>query len=171
MNVSLIQRPIKPKRPSKNDSPPLDKITVTKILVFNENTKKYEAIDYKNCPDAFNGDLDSFNCNELEAYYVWDIDRITYQQMMNVYRDCNFPADDFIITPQYNRDGYYEYTTIEYQIPDPDYNKKLEVFHDRFTDYERQLRQYYEDLAAYEGIKKEKRREKLEQELKSLKET
>lgn len=168
-----MNKPIKPKKPSKNNPAPTPIITVYKFLV-KDSGGKFKLIDEVTDPSVFT-DPDSGEINnELFAYwrqleysgYDHDLKRLSYSDYKLIFEQV--PSDDFEVEHQYNRDGYYDCTYISYKIADPDYQTKLDKYHNRFTEYEFALKQYEKELAQYNEFKKEKTRQKLEQKLQSL---
>lgn len=168
-----MNKPIKPKKPSKNDPTPTPIITVYKFLV-KDRGGKFKLIDEVTDPSVFT-DPDSGKTNdELFAYwdqleysgYDHDLQRLSYSDYKLIFEQV--PSDDFEVEHQYNSDGEYDWTYVSYKIADPDYQLKLNKYHNRFTDYEIKLKQYEKELAKYNEFKKEKTRQKLKQKLQSL---
>lgn len=179
-----MKKPLKPKKPLANSSPPSKVIKIQKLLLFNESLQKWEAVDEVSHPKIFtfetnyirggevikevNNELDP-NWNELHNYSHRFEGGLSYKQYQQISHDIDL--FDFTVCPNYNEDGYYRHSIIEYSAVDPEYNTKLEKYNNRFNLYAEALRAYEVELAKYEEYRKEKRRERLEEELQKLKET
>lgn len=179
-----MNKPIKPVKPTKSQSPPTKTIVVSKLLVFNNHTHKYELIDHVSHPHIFEFDAIDNNGKEIrvvndelepswealdEACYDYNHETLSYMQYKRIYTECSIPADDFEVVHRHNCDGYYENSIAQYSIADTEYNKKLEQYNDRFANYEKQLAIYEVELTKYNEFKLKEKKRKLEDQLKNLK--
>jgi hypothetical protein len=175
-----MKKPIKPKKPLKNESLPSKTITVCKLLVSLKN--KYLLVDQKSHPDVFSDpetktisqDLTPY-CDSMEELSIdWDFDRLKYSDYKKIAEDCRFTMHDqglfvdFEIEHVRDNDGYYNYSIVRYNTPDPEYDSKIEKYSNRFTEYEKQVQEYEIELKKYEEFKKSEKKKKLELELEKL---
>jgi len=176
---------IKPRKPTKRQSPPSEIITVSKLLVFNGRANGYELIDHISHPRIFTfetgcvddaGDVEfAVNDELVPNYQELDTDKydcshetLSYKQYQLIYEDCKIPSGDFKVIHRHNEDRYYENSIVQYEIADPDYNKKLEEYNNRFVVYEKQLAEYEVELAKYEKYRLAEKKRKLQAQLDNL---
>ena len=175
-----MKKPIKPKKPLKNESLPSKTITVCKLLVGLEN--KYLLVDQKSHPDVFTDPetktisqyLTPY-CDSMEELGIdWGFDRLKYSDYKKIEEDCRFTMHDqglfvdFEIEHVRDNDGYYNYSIVRYNTLDPEYDSKIEKYSNRFTEYEKQVQEYEIELKKYEEFKKSEKKKKLELELEKL---
>ena len=166
-----MQKPKAPLKPSKYDSGPSKTITVTKILVWDGNNKRFLLLDDKTHPElasVHNGYIYP-EYEKLDAInYTHHLENLSYNQLTKIYKTCDIPSDDFIVNPQYNEDGYYDFSTISYEAVNSNYDQELEAYNNRFVVYDELRKKYEKDLAEYEEFKKQEKKRKLQEELKRL---
>jgi hypothetical protein len=177
-----MKKPVKPKKPLTTSSPPTEVITIRKLLLFDESSKKWIAVDHISHPEIFTFETNYIrdgeaikeinnelcpNWDELGDYEYNFENGLSYKQYQRIAYDLHL--SDFTISQAHNEDGYYIHSIVEYSAADPEYKTKLEKYNNRFNLYAEALKVYEVELAKYEDYRKEKRREKLEKELQKLK--
>jgi hypothetical protein len=167
-----MNKPIKPKKPSKYEPVPSTEKLFTKILVFDNANKQYLLIDEKSHPRIFVDDEGNdicqgyLNYDELERLnYEHDFSSLKFSALQVIF---NILQKDFTVEECVDRDGYSMYTEIWYTDSNPNYKKELEIYNNRFLKYEEDLKKYNQDLENYNKFKTEEKRKKLEQELKKI---
>lgn len=167
-----MEKPIKPIKPSKNDSPPSEKIKISKMLVLDKNKNQFFLIDEKSHPDVFPPE-EYGPCGEklYELNLEWYFKKAKYSDYKKIEKDCisDLEDSDFCLDPLIDQDGYYICSYLIYEIKDKDYNKKIEAYNKRFENYEKDLKKYEKDLEKYKEYKKEEKKKNLEEQLKKLK--
>lgn len=158
-----MNKPIKPKKPSKRDLPPTRTITISKLLVRDSNGK-FKLIDEISDPLIFSDpDSNEIN-NELFPYwnhledagYSIKTETLKYSDYKLIFEQV--PSDDFEINHQYNEDGYFSWTCISFEIVDPCYELKLTRYNNRFADYEAALAKYNAELDKYNEFTKRQKK-------------
>lgn len=180
-----MKKPIKPKKPSSRELPPTVLITVSKLLVYDNKRKKFELIDHLSHPDIFSFSTNCVddvgneifetndelvpNWEKLEEFdYDQDNEHLSYNQYVSIKEDCKISADDFTVYPQYNSDRYYSCSIVRYKCLDPEYDKKLEIYNNRFKTYELALAKYEDKLKKYEEFRRIEKKKKLQEQLNKL---
>lgn len=174
--LKTMNKPVKPKKPKVTDPVPTEYITIHKLLVFHNNENRFLLIDHNSHPLVFTDPDGGEINNELFPYWSqleklgfnWDLRSLKYSHYKQIESDCNIHGD-FEATPQYNCDGYYDWTTISYTAIDPDYQTKLELYNNRFERYEKDLKVYEDELKKYENYKKDKKIKEFEEKINKLK--
>jgi len=154
--VNYMNKPIKPKKPHKNDKKPSEDLTIKKwICLDGENNMFLRPVDYNEY-----GYVEEYRKNDL--YYFENID---YYDLERLYKILNHgynltAVDDY---------GSFNAWLVSWTEENKNYNKELKEYERRFDDYETKLKVYELDMLNYNRWKKEQEILKLNKKIEELK--
>lgn len=164
-----MNKPTKPIKPKVTDPQPTKTITVSKLLLKN-NCGRFVLRDQKTNPELFQPhDYEEYpdwnKLGELELDY--NFETLSYFDYQQISSDCKI-VGNFEVEQYRDNDNYYVCSYVNYETNNEDYQHQLNVYNNRFVVYEKELKDYEANLQKYHDFKKDQKRKKLEEELKSL---
>ena len=164
-----MNKPIKPKKPTKNSAPPSKVKRFEKLLA--KKNGKVELLDFDDYKIVDKTDLgwprEYIDWDKLESGgYEWSLEYdLTFSLLTQVH---DILGHDFRINDQTNSDGYFEYWIIEYNGENPNFEKESQDYENRFKNYERESARYIQEIEKYEEFKKNQKIARLQKELKEI---
>lgn len=162
----LMNKPIKPKKPSNRENPPLLTIETDKWVAENDNGEfilldsgdDNEYIDSSGYP----------NYEKLEEMGLELVNKesFKYSFIQKLYQLID---QDFSFGNSLDRDGYVIGLIVTFKIKNENYEKELELFNNRFIKYAEDLEKYNQKMIEFEEFKKQEKINQLQAELNSLK--
>lgn len=125
-----MNKPLKPKKPSKNDFPPQEFIHVDKWLV--EKNSDLILIDPEIEKELFDDGYPNWEKLEELDYEMVHKDSYSYSFIQKIYE---IVKQDFEFGNSLDRDGYVMGLIVTIKIKDPNYESKLNKFTRRFDIY------------------------------------
>jgi hypothetical protein len=151
-----MNKPIKPKKPHKNDKKPSEDLIVQKwICVDGENNVFLRPVEY----NAY-GYIDDYRKSDL--YYLENIDYYDLERLHKIL------GHGYNLTAMMNYDSFSGWL-VSWTEDNKNYDKELEEYERRFDAYEAKLKIYELEMLSYNRWKKEQEILKLNKKIEELK--
>lgn len=162
-----MDKPLKPKKPLKNQEPPAQFETIKKVIMVNYKTKELVLVDekYRNTENRAE-EMPQYEVDNLENFG----EGLKYSDVLKFKQLLPPEIQDFTIEESSNYDGYYDYTYLTYRQAKTleQYQKELNEFNNRFNKYEKALVLYEAKLKIYEDWRRSQKLAKLQKEIETL---
>lgn len=165
-----MNKPKAPKKPRKNDIPPspIKKVSylvcegylypTAKAMIQESELENYEGDHYDYLEEK------GERCWIDEKFYG---DKISYKDILWISKILN--SEDFEIDCNFDNDRLLQGWFVTLEEANPNYEKELEDYNNRFELYEIKREKYEKNLDEYNKWKESKKIKKLEKELSQLK--
>ena len=150
-----MNKPIKPKKPHKNDKKPSQNLLIEKwICVDDSNELCLKPATYDTC-----GYINKYRRDDLYSEYTIDFYDL---EKLNKSLGHGFT----LRTTTY--DGYFDGWIVSWMENNPNYNKELKEYEKRFETYSEKLTKYENEMILYNIWKKEQEIEKLKEKIEKI---
>jgi len=149
-----MNKPIKPKKPHINDKKPKTDLLIRKWVCIDGGGEVF----LRKADENEYGGLEDYRGDDL-----YDNSSISYYQLKRL---ADLIGKDYDLSAVIYYDGYQEGWLVSWGDVNPEYEKELKAFENRFNTYSYKLKKYEESLNLYNIWKKEREIEALKEKIK-----